>query len=237
LENPAKEIQKIIKVIELAIENTEKPQKVLEPFIQAMDIIEKSVEVKPEAAVFPEYKAYELEAVGLEAEEFYAQSQIRRICGQITTVIEHEGPISRQLLCKRVLAAWGITRTGTRIDRYFTELLSKIPSIKTKAEEMDFYWPLASTPALHDRFRIAKQESERRNAEDLPVEEAASAVKYVLSVQISLPKLDLIKEVAKLLGYQRNGAALDKVIKTGIDEAVKRGFVRLDELDRVIYRG
>jgi hypothetical protein len=102
---------------------------------------------------------------------------------------------------------------------------------------MDFFWPLAATPACYDRFRVAKQESERRNAEDLPAEEVASAVKYVLSVQISLPKLDLVKEVAKVLGYPRSGAALEKAIKSGIDEAVKRRFVRIDDLERVIIKG
>jgi very-short-patch-repair endonuclease len=252
LDNPGREIQKIVKAIELAGEATEKPEKnelpqqdieqlpeqhePVESSTPSTKPVEKAVEVKGETA-FPEYKACVLEAVGLDTEEFYAQKHIRRICEQITKVIEFEGPISRQLLCKRVLVAWGIARLGAKSERYFTELLSKIPTVQTKGDEMDFYWPLASTPALYDRFRVANQESERRDADDLPAEEVASAVKYVLSVQISLPKPDLIKEVAKVLGYPRSGAALEKAIKSGIDEVVKRGFVRIDDLERVIIKG
>jgi very-short-patch-repair endonuclease len=254
LESPDREIQKIVKAIELAVEAAERlkqnvleqeasvietiehPSEQREPFAELKIPVQKAVEAKAEA-VFPEYKIHLVETVELDPEEFYAQSQIRRICKQISEVIEHEGPISRPLLSKRILTAWGISRSGVKNERYFTELLSKIPTVQTKAEEIEFYWPLAVAPDQYDHFRVASQENERRNAEDLPVEEAASAVKYTLSMQISLLKLDLVKEVAKLLGYPRGSAALDKVIKLGITEAEKRGYVRIDELDRVIYQG
>ncbi|QGQ99582.1 DUF3320 domain-containing protein [Paenibacillus psychroresistens] len=248
LENSGREIQKIVQAIELAMEAAAKKPLAVKSIaavehepVQNSSIgvnkpAEKAIEVKADPA-FPEYKTCVLDFVGLDPDDFYAPSHIRQICEQLTKVIEFEGPISRQLLCKRVLVAWGITRAGVKNEKYFTELLKKIPTVQTKVEDMDFYWPLASTPALYDRFRVAKQENERRSAEDLPVEETASAVKYVLSVQISLPKLDLIKEVAKVLGYPRSSAALEKIIRNGIDEAVKRGTVRIDDLERVILKG
>jgi hypothetical protein len=38
--------------------------------------------------------------------------------------LKAESPASRNLLCKRVLSAWGISRNGSRLNSYFESLFS-----------------------------------------------------------------------------------------------------------------
>lgn len=75
-------------------------------------------------------------------------------------VIQVEGPISRNLLTKRILQAWGITRHGTRLDRRFMELLVKLKLQSTESEGVVFFWPEGVGPIHYGIYRISADESQ-----------------------------------------------------------------------------
>jgi hypothetical protein len=127
-----------------------------------------------------------------------------------------------------------MSRTGSRIERRFDEVFAKLQSTMTEHDPAFFFWPKSIPPHSYTKFRVSLQEGERRNAEDLLPEEVANAIKHVLTGQISLPGEDLLKETVKLLGYQRSGAALDKAIRSGIEVAITRGYVVVDDKDRIV---
>ena len=79
-----------------------------------------------------------------------------------------------------------------------------------------YYWPSSTDPAQYENYRVSEQESERRQAGDLPPEEVASAVREVLFLHGSLTVDDLVREAVKLLGYARIGVALDRVVRNDI---------------------
>lgn len=180
------------------------------------------------------YSICDLENVSLGSDLFHSPEYTELILGQMKQVIEVEGPISRTLLARRILQVWGITRLGARLDQRFSELLVKIQPNATVSEGMVFYWPEAVAPTGYGVYRVASDESQRRNAEDLPPEEVAVAVKSVLTSQISLPYDELIKQVLKALGYARSGSALDKAITTGIQKAIELGYAYQDEKGRIV---
>lgn len=181
------------------------------------------------------YAASQLEPVSLGTDMFYSPASTELILGQIRQVIREEGPISRSLLAKRVLQAWGITRLGAKLDQRLADLIIRLKPLETVSDGAVFYWPEGSEPSRYDRFRVATEEA-RRTAEELPAEEAAAAVKAVLAAQISLPQEDLIKQVVKLLGYARSGNALDRVIRNGIQKAIELDYVQADEQDRIVLK-
>jgi hypothetical protein len=183
------------------------------------------------------YRPCLLDSVTAGTDAFYAPEYTRIICEQMAKVVGEEGPISRGLLAKRVLTAWGISRMGAKLDRHFSELLAKMRFTATTWDGTDFYWPAGSDPEHWAAWRFAADEAQRRNAEDLPPEEAANAVRAVLAAQISLPEDDLIRQVVKLLGYVRSGAALDKAARNGIACAITRGFAFADDQGRIVYKG
>ncbi|PTQ55787.1 MAG: hypothetical protein BSOLF_1480 [Candidatus Carbobacillus altaicus] len=54
----------------------------------------------------------------------------------------------------------------------------------------------------------------------------ANAVLYVLRRGVSLPADDLVREMARLLGYQRTGQTVEKRMRMGIELLITRGKVR-----------
>ncbi|WP_185903798.1 DUF3320 domain-containing protein [Hathewaya massiliensis] len=201
--------------------------------------IESIIEIEPKEELEEEsieYKVADLECISSNSEEFYLRENFTKISEQILKVIEVEGPISRPLLCKRVLQAWGISRMGARIDRYFEDIFKTMSLCSTCYNGVNFYWPQGLNSEEYNIFRVSKNEKDRRNPEDLPPEEVASCVKEVLLNQISLSKDDLIKETYKKMGYQRIGSAVKLAMENGIYIAIKRGFAYVDEEERIVYR-
>ncbi|WP_274362793.1 DUF3320 domain-containing protein [Paenibacillus thermotolerans] len=242
-ENPAKETRRIEDAIRKAMDDSKLSGPTVAEGLKVEMVIRdttdeaartSALEPAPEA---PKYEICRLERVEEPSEQFYGRDQNRLIADQIVRTVEQEGPISRSLLCRRVLQAWGITRMGSRIERRFDELFAVLQLKTTEHDGCVFFWPASQPPETYERFRQGADDESRRSAEDLPPEEIAAAAKRVLSVQISLPKDDLVREIVKRLGYQRSGAALDKAVRAGIELAAARGLAVIDEQDRVIDNG
>ncbi len=245
-DNPERELQKIATALEEALRQAGEPVARASHSIRDVTQAASARKVENERVQTPvstatetpkatlEYQPYTVPPTGLPAEEFYSSQYTPMVLKQILNTIEQEGPISRQLLCKRVLQAWGISRSGSRIERRFDEVLANLPLPLTKFDQTVFYWPKSKSSLTYSEFRVPPREGERRNAEDLPPEEIANAVKHVLGGQISMPREDLLKETIRLLGYQRSGASLDKVVRNGIECAIARGYAIADEKDRIV---
>ncbi|CAM4012542.1 DUF3320 domain-containing protein [Cohnella lubricantis] len=181
------------------------------------------------------YRPVVLAPVMLPSEAFYEPSNERILKSQIGETVQAEGPISKQLLMRRVLQAWGISRTGARIERHFDKLLQAMGLKRTTWRGIDYYWPQGTEPEQYGVYRLTENDQDRRSADELPPEEIANAVREVLFNQGSLPLEDLVRETVKMLGYSRTGAALDQAVRSGIEVAARRGVAVL-ETDRVLYR-
>jgi hypothetical protein len=91
-----------------------------------------------------------------------------------------------------------------------------------RGTEGTFLWSPSQDTRSFTLFRIpGENEGSRRDAEDLPPQEIANAALHVLEQHVSLPVADLVRETARLLGYQRTGPAVDKAIRVGIRVLVK----------------
>jgi hypothetical protein len=165
-----------------------------------------------------------LPSANYSSEVFFFPEYQNYIIRQIQTVIETEAPISRSLLCKRVLNSWGISRLGSRLDTYFDELLSKIDCYRKTDEEFVCIWKSEEQMTSYRTFRPVSE----RNALDLPPEEVANGIKYLLEAQISLPTRDLSRVTAQLFGFARTGNNVDTAMFQGIREAVKRGYIKVE---------
>ena len=75
----------------------------------------------------------------------------------------------------------------------------------------------------------------RRELDEIPPEELAGAVHYLLRRQISLPQDDLIREVYRLFGFARTGASIAEAVEAGIRKAAERGHVTVGD-GRVVLR-
>ncbi|MGV3765032.1 MAG: DUF3320 domain-containing protein [Chitinophagaceae bacterium] len=170
---------------------------------------------------------------GASYEDFLLPASQPRITAQLRLVLEAEAPVSKSLAYKRVLAAWGISKLGSRISSRLDQLLEEIEITTTGYNGNTYLWTGGASPANYTGFRSASSDLFKRDADDLPPEEVANCVKDILQNQISLTKADLIRETAKAFGYTRTGGNLEKAMTAGIEKALERGDAVLKE-DRVV---
>lgn len=190
----------------------------------------------PKATAGVSYIAANLEPVKtISADEFFWSQHRERIKNQLMAVVSAEAPISRDLLCKRVLNAWGIARQGSRISAHFDTLLSELDLMQTKYGQQVFFWRINEDAAIYKTFRVAATDEWRRDADDLPIEEIANAIIEIIRQQVSLSRTDLVREVARLFGYGRIGNNLKQAVNTAVDYAAEKNMLTLHN-DRVVWR-
>jgi hypothetical protein len=191
--------------------------------------IESEINLKPEKIgvgnqINSKYHSAILKPSGYSSEVFLFPEHKNRILSQIREVIETESPVSRSLVCKRVLSSWNISRLGQRLDAYFEQLFRLLPYYQIKHEGFVFFWLSEEHCRQYSQYRPDSE----RDANDLPPEEIANGIKQIVEEQISLPTPDLTKIAAQLFGFARTGTHVDAAMHRGISEAVRRDFIKTE---------
>lgn len=168
-------------------------------------------------------------------EDFLSEDNTEKIIDQVQQVMAIEAPINESLLCKRILAAWDITRLGSRIQVRFDQIFKRMELKRTKDKDENVcFWRDDQVPEQYTVYRIPAEISERRSAEDLTIYEISNAVKEILVNQMSVPEEDLVRAVAKVFQYARVGGNVDTAMRQGIELAVEREMAVRDKNDRIV---
>ncbi|MGE0529674.1 MAG: DUF3320 domain-containing protein, partial [Bdellovibrionales bacterium] len=161
--------------------------------------------------------------------DFYKKMATLEIIKKIIEVVRKEGPISLRLAAKRIALFWGIQRISDRVIDHVRKHLPKGEVIVESSIEGEFLWPGTSIPADYTRFRIpGKGEDGTRSIEDIPLEEIQNAVLYLLASHISAPQGELVRETARLFGFQRSGKVLEEHIGKSLQRLVDQEKVRVE---------
>jgi len=171
------------------------------------------------------YNVASIPSFGFLTEEFILPQNAPNILKQLDSVIESEAPISRALLCKKVLGAWGISRLGTRLDACLTSILKRKLYHTTNTDGIVYYWNNKEEQDSYSKYRV----DSGRDAVDLPPEEVANGIKAVLEEQIALPQVDLIRLAAQLFGYARTGSNVDAAMKRGVQLLLERSEIKIED--------
>lgn len=183
------------------------------------------------------YEPFKMESIKGTAEDFYDNRSDKKIAELIELVVGVEGPITIELATRRVAAHWQISRvTSKAIDRI--EAISKKTNVKGISEGQNvILWMAAQDPETFSQFRTpGTDEISRRSPEEIPLKEIANAAERILKQHISLPINDLVRETARLFGYQRTGQALANVIRSSCGILYRSGVAK-EENGVVIYQG
>ncbi|MEN6525145.1 MAG: DUF3320 domain-containing protein [Candidatus Polarisedimenticolia bacterium] len=182
------------------------------------------------------YVACCLPSTRRDAEHFYVPESDRTLVEQILKVVGLEEPISLDLLCRRIIAAWGMGRVGGRIEERIRRVCGVAGLRHTTTGHVDFFWMPTTTVEAYDMFRTPGSADEtRRRPEDLPAEEIANAAAELLENQVSMPEADLVRELARVFGFHRTGACVTQVLKEGLKYLVHKGMAT--ETDgRLVHR-
>lgn len=176
------------------------------------------------------YVPCELSDMGT-AEDFYQPASRSKIEKAIRTVIEREAPVSRKTVMKKVISAWGMTRSGNRVEQCFDEALRKVAPPSTVSNGMEFFWREDQDPESYDGCRISDGPN-KRSMDEICTEEIRNGITRVLRSQISMPKSELIRETAKLFGFSRSGAVTESAVEAALLNAQELGLIVCNE-DRI----
>ena len=194
---------------------------------------EKIEESEQNLSVKMSYHSAEIEIQG-GPESFHEEYSKNKIQKVIEEILKTEAPISRKVLMRKTLLAWGISRSGARIESVFESVLKCVDCITTEEGGKIFYWLSEQVPGAYPGFRVEDQNGERRSMDEVPCDEILNAVKEVLSEQISLTKEDLIRETAKKFGYSRMGNVIENSIGAAIEKGTQMGLFQIVEDGKVV---
>lgn len=190
-------------------------------------MVEKPVSAVPEAQKIPLYEPTALKEEVVSAEDFIQPIYTRRIQEKICRVIEKEAPVCESLLMRRVVQSFGIARAGNRIQSRMTQIMNNTGLNCTRSDGQLVFWKTGQTPETYTGFRASGEGKAKREARDVPVQEAANAICRVLYEQISLLEEDLIREAARLMGYNRLGSVVTELFQKAILSAKRQGRIEL----------
>lgn len=181
-----------------------------------------------------QYKSHPIRRAARDPQDFYSSSSESLICNLIEQVVQTEGPVHLEVVGRRVASHWGLTQLGRTI-RDRIETLARRANVKrVSSGRKVFLWPMELDPAQYRSFRRPGMHSEdQRDIDEMPPEELVAAAMYVLEQQISLPLADLVRQTALLLGFQRAGRTIQRVLGAAIQTATEKDVIVRDENGRV----
>ena len=192
------------------------------------DDVEASTPVKRQSAR-REYVHVELPTLG-DSEDFYEPKTRVQIMKAMEKTLQAEAPVEYDYMKKKVLLCWGMMRNTPKSDAIFEEILREVPVTQTNTAGNTFLWLQNMDPCKYGIYRLhAEDDLEKRTLSQIPAEEVVNAVREVVDVNVSLSHDDLVKETAKVFGFNRVTASIDQVVGIAISYAEQRGFVEISE--------
>ena len=148
----------------------------------------------------------------------------------IQQVIDTEAPITKDLLCRRVLKSLNLTLQGSRMSSLMSEILENLnPKCTESIIHGNVYWKEDQDPETYTIFRSSNE----RDAIHIPAEEARNAAIYILDQQGAQPGSSLIREMCKAFGYSRLGPNIEAAMLNGIELAASQSLIDKSNPERI----
>lgn len=237
--NPTEPMQKILARLEhlLATEPSKEdaPEEVYteseaSPELEVVEAAAYAKMVQPELTPEQKLPPYQsVEIAGGHPDHFYDLASRKILAEQLVRVINTEGPISDAVLFRKVARAWGLARTGKRIEELLRSLL---PSKLVRSFEVEgdtiFYWSELSQPAQWQEFRVAGESDEsRRQLSEICSEELANLAIFILSEHGATSVSELARTICRLQKIARTTVDAEARVVRSLQVGRVKEFVQL----------
>jgi hypothetical protein len=170
-------------------------------------------------------------------DRFLAKESMGKLAEQVQAVVATEGPIYLGLLLQRLLPVWGVKRSSKKIVAHLEKVVALLVNKNSLRQEEDLLWPGDQDPAAYEGYRLPGEDpASERKAEFLPDVEVANALEELLAREVSLEKDELLKVLARRLGYARLGTRVRAKMEAGLELAAGRGRLHIRE-DIAVWAG
>ncbi|MBI3221791.1 MAG: DUF3320 domain-containing protein, partial [Nitrosomonadales bacterium] len=184
--------------------------------------------VQPEPVPVQKLPAYQsAEITGGNPDHFYAPESRKILAEQLSQVINTEGPIADSVLFRKVTRAWGLSRTGSRIEKLLCSLLPAM-AVRTVEGETTFYWPEFSQPTQWQDFRIADDtDDSKRQLNEICLEELANLAIFILSEHGATSLSELARTLCRLQKIARTSTDAEARIVCALQVGRAKELVQL----------
>jgi hypothetical protein len=163
------------------------------------------------------------------ADQMYEARYADEVAKIISVVLAKEAPVHLDLLARRVGAYFGIGRLTEKLTHRVKELIGD-QGVLGKGVDKDVVWRADQDREALPGVRVAGDAAEtKRDIEEVPVAELASAAAIVLHRTAGGAVDDLIRDTARLLGFARVTDRISKRVKVGLDTLAKRGGCTIEK--------
>lgn len=146
----------------------------------------------------------------------------RELFDDILSIVNLESPIHFQALCIRVREIYDLQRAGARIQEIIQGILEAPDYRRFFLRREDFIWKSVGHKV---EPRATKPGEKPRPIEWVAIEELAAAAEWLLKAEFGMPRDSLIRETARLMGYERAGINVQDRINEAIDFLLREGKV------------
>ena len=156
------------------------------------------------------------------------ETPLSTLSGLVEQVIAVEGPVHLDEVSIRIRSAWGLLRTGARIQACIERAAAQAlgPSLSMS----NGFLSVPGTPAtLRDRSNV--KSATLRRPEMLPPAEIEAGVRQVVSANLGGTRDEVIQSVARMLGFKATSSQIREIIDSSINALLEqRVLVRQGEL-------
>lgn len=181
---------------------------------------------EPEGRVF--LRAHLQPVATLSTEDFFSFEATAVQFDQIRQVAAVEAPLHLDDLARHLLTAWGWARLTERSRERVESLLQALVRKGELQLRGAFVWLPTQSPDAFSGHRQVGAGDEPRDADRIPPEEVAEAMRVVLQQNISLDREDLLREAARRFGFKRVSAKTTEALAPGIEVLRQRGICEVD---------
>lgn len=159
------------------------------------------------------YKVAELRPRGRIGRDFHSPEWRPERCRLLAKLVREEGPVHIDYATKRIVSAWGLERTGSRIVDAIREAVSLCQKEGSLRRRGKFLWPPDLTE-VSVRVPDPNIPESLREIEHIPPEEIQGAIFLIVRHTVGIIYESLLVETARLFGFDRTGSNIrSKLIK------------------------
>lgn len=150
----------------------------------------------------------------------------------IKAVVVAEEPISEQFLVKRVLAQYGISKYGARLENKVTSLIPAC-SFKSAALSGATHYYKSDKAVAFERYRVEEGSPVRQTETDFSPYDIIALVRAILLENVSLYRDELISAVISQLKIPKAAEKFTSYVSDCIDEGTGSGMFIRSVSDRI----
>lgn len=170
------------------------------------------------------YKAAELRPRGRLGRDFHLPQWRQEQCRLLVQLVREEGPVHTDYAAKRIVSAWGLERTGSRIVDAIMEAVTICQERGSLRRKGKFLWPLNLTE-VSVRAPDPNIPESYRDIEHIPVEEIQGALLLIVRHTVGITCESLLVEAARLFGFDRTGSNIRNILMEVLEKIESNGLV------------